>query len=325
MGTATEAAPAAPVPASDRRYHVILNPNSGAAMALGLTAETLKARFTAHGHDVTIDADDTADFKQRLAAAVASDAGVLVSAGGDGTATALADALVGSDKTLAVLPLGSANLLARDLKVPLDLDAAIAALDGMVPIQIDVGEVNGHTFVHKVVVGVIPSIAAAREKVRGLHDIRVMLRFAQYFVHRIGSARRTAVSITSRDTEDRIERVHAVAVANNAYQQGFGKIFSRDRLDAGTLTLYVLRRLTMGDVLRLSAEMIAGRWQDDDALSIETVRSVTINAKKPTIAAMIDGEVELLETPLRFKVRPLALSVLAVPPAEDPPGAAAST
>jgi hypothetical protein len=40
---------------------------------------------------------------------------------------------------------------------------------------------------------------------------------------------------------------------------------------------------------------------------------------------MIDGEVELLETPLRFKVRPLALSVLAVPPAEDPPGAAAST
>jgi len=81
----------------------------------------------------------------------------------------------------------------------------------------------------------------------------------------------------------------------------------------------------MGDVLRLSAEMIAGRWQDDDALSIETVRSVTINAKKPTIAAMIDGEVELLETPLRFKVRPLALSVLAVPPAEDPPGAAAST
>ncbi|HWV00094.1 MAG TPA: diacylglycerol kinase family protein [Devosia sp.] len=326
MASATEAAlSATPEPGASRRYHVIFNPNSGAAMALGLTAETLKARFKAHGHDVTIDADEAAGFKERLAAAIASDAEVLVSAGGDGTATALAGALVGSGKTLAVLPLGSANLLARDLKIPLDLDQAIAGLDGMRPIRIDVGAVNGRTFVHKVVVGVIPSIAAAREKVRGIHDIGVVLRFAQYFIHRVGNARRTAVSITSRDTEDRIERVHAVAVANNAYQQGFGKIFSRERLDSGTLTLYVLRRLTVGDVLRLSAEMIAGRWQDDDALSIETVRSVTINAKKPTIAAMIDGEVELLETPLRFKVRPLALSVLAVPPAVETAPDTAST
>jgi diacylglycerol kinase family enzyme len=247
---------------------------------------------------------------------VSGDADVIVSAGGDGTATALAGALIGSSKSLAVLPLGTANLLARDLKIPIDLNQAIAALDAMQPIQIDVGDVNGHTFIHKVVVGVIPSIAAAREKVRGNRDVRVMFRFAQYFVQRIGNARRTAVSITSRDTEDRIERIHAIAVANNAYQQGFGKIFSRERLDAGTLTLYVLRRLTMGDVLRLSAEMIAGRWQDDDALSIETVRSVTIHAKKQTIAAMIDGEVERLETPLRFRVRPLALSILALPPAD---------
>jgi len=304
-GTATE-------PRSTRRYHVLFNPKSGAAMALGLTAETLKTRFDANGHSTTIDADDTVNLGQRIARAVASDADVVVSAGGDGTATALAGALIGSSKSLAVLPLGTANLLARDLKVPLDLDQAIAALGAMVPIRIDVGEVNGHTFVHKVVVGVIPSIAAARERVRGTHDLKAMLGFAQYFFRRIENARRTAVSITSRDTVDRIERVHAIAVANNAYDQGFGRIFSRERLDAGTLTLYVLRRLKMSDVFRLSAEMIAGRWQDDNALSIESVRSVTLNAKKPTVAAMIDGEVQLLETPLQFEVRPLALSVLAV-------------
>ena len=317
ISVAAAEAAATPQAVAGRRYHVILNPKSGAAATLGLTAETLKARFEAHGHEATIDADDTADFRQRIAAAVDRDADVIVSAGGDGTATALADALIGSTKSLAVLPLGTANLLARDLKVPLDLDQAIAALDAMQPIQIDVGEVNGHTFVHKVVVGVIPSIAAAREKMRGSRDVRAMLRFAQYFVRRIGSARRTAVSITSRDTEDRIERIHAIAVANNAYAQGFGKIFSRERLDAGTLTLYVLRRLTMRDVVRLSAEMIGGRWQDDDALSIETVRSVTIHAKKSTIAAMIDGEVVRLTTPLRFRVRPLALSVLALPASAD--------
>lgn len=280
-------------------------------MALGLTSETLRTRFEEQGYNVTIDADDTADFEERIAAAVASDADVVVSAGGDGTATALAGALISTTKSLAVLPLGTANLLARDLNVPLDLDQAIVALNTMVPTRIDVGEINGHIFVHKVVVGVIPSIAAARERVRGASDIRAILGFAQYVFRRINNARRTAVSIVSRDAEDRIERIHAIAVANNAYDQGFGKIFSRDRLDAGTLTLYVLRHLTIRDVFRLSAEMIAGRWQEDDALSIESVRSVTINAKKPTVAAMIDGEVRLVDTPLRFRVRPLALSVLA--------------
>ena len=304
-------------PAGARRsYHVILNQNSGTVLALGLTVGALRAQFDAHGLDATIDADDAADFKERMSRAVAGDADVIVSAGGDGTATALAEALIGSTKSLAVLPLGTANLLARDLKIPLDLDKAIAALDAMAPMQIDVGEVNGRIFIHKVVVGVIPAIAAAREKVRGNRDVGAVLRFGQYFVQRIAGARRTAVSITSRDTEDRIERIHAIAVANNAYDQGLGKIFSRQRLDAGTLTLYVLRRLALRDVFRLGIEMIAGRWQDDDALSIEAVRSVTINAKKPTVAAMIDGEVELLETPLRFRVRPLALSILTPSPPE---------
>jgi diacylglycerol kinase family enzyme len=295
----------------------VLNPKSGAAMALGVNADTLKAQFQAHGHEATIDADDSVDFDERLARAISTDAEVVVSAGGDGTATALAGRMVGSNKFLAVLPLGTANLLARDLKVPIDLDQAIAALRDMTPTQIDVGEVNGKIFIHKVVIGVVPVIASAREKVRGNHDVRAILRFAQYFVQRIGDAHRTAVSITSRDTEDRIERIHAIAVANNAYDQGLGKIFSRARLDAGTLTLYVLKRLTMGDVFRLFAEMIAGRWQDDKALNIETVRAVTIDARRATIAAMIDGEVELLQTPLRFKIRPLALSILAYPVMPD--------
>lgn len=305
--------------AADRRYHVILNPKSGTAMTLGLTAETLQARFVAQGLNATIDADDTDDFDKRIAKAAAADADVVVSAGGDGTATALAGALVGSTKSLAVLPLGTANLLARDLRVPLDLDQAIGALRAMVPIRIDLGEVNGHVFAHSVVVGVIPSIAAARERIRGASDPRAMMGFVQYFLRRINNARRTAISIASRDTDDRIERIHAIAVANNAYDQGFGKIFTRDRLDAGTLTLYVLRHLTMLDVVRLSAEMIVGRWQEDDALSIETVRSITINAKKPTVSAMIDGEVQLLETPLRFRIRPRVLSVLAVPNGTEVP------
>jgi diacylglycerol kinase family enzyme len=306
-----------------RRYHVLLNSRSGAALALGLTADKLAESFTTAGLAASIDADDDTPLADRIKAALASDAEVIVSAGGDGTATALAEALTGTDKTLAVLPLGTANLLARDLKLPLDLDATIAALDAMEPRQIDVGEVNGRVFLHKVVVGVVPAIAAAREQIRERTDIGAFIGFLRYFARRLTRHRRMAVAITSRDTNDRVERIQAIAVANNAYDEGFGRVFSRQSLDSGQLTLYVLRHLTLGDVLRLSAEMIAGRWQADEAVGIESVRSVTLHSKRQNLSVMIDGEVEIMPMPLEFHIRPKALTVLAPPAAESTDAAAA--
>jgi diacylglycerol kinase family enzyme len=290
------------------KYYVILNPKSGAALNLGLTGEGLLKAFEDAKLEAFIDANDD-DLGVKIERAVASDAETIVSAGGDGTATAVAEHLVGTKKCLGVLPLGTANLLARDLGVPLTLETAITALAAMKLTEIDAGEVNGRVFLHKVVVGVIPAIAAARERVRG-ESAWKLLGFARYFVRRLASARRTAVSIASRDTNDRIERIHAIAVANNAYDQGWGKLFSRSSLNRGILTLYVLNRLTFSDAFRLGWEMIAGTWQADAAVKIETVRSVTLNSKRSRLCVMIDGEVGTMETPLRFRVRPAALRVL---------------
>ena len=294
-----------------RRFHIVLNPKSGAALALGLTADTLGASFAANGHDATIDADDSVPFADRIQRAVDSDADVIVSAGGDGTATALAAALADTGKALAVLPLGTANLLARDLALPLDLDATVAELGNMQPRLIDVGEVNGRVFLHKVVIGLIPSIAAGREHIRSRQDFPALIGFFNYFIRRLTRARRMALSITSAESGARVSRVQAIAVANNAYDEGFGRVFSRARLDTGRLTLYTLSHLTFGDVIRLSAEMLAGRWQTDEALTIESVTSASIRARHPTVQVMIDGEVEMMTTPLEFRIRPLALRVLA--------------
>ena len=269
------------------RHYVVFNPKSGTALGLSLDHEALARRFADLGLDAQIDSSAD-DLESKIERARKSDAEIVVCAGGDGTFTAIARGLANSNKTLALLPLGTANLLARDLGIPLTLDLALAGLSGAEPAEIDVGEGNGLLFLHKVVVGVIPAIAAAREKVRGGGAL-ALLRFAQYFAQRLANAQRTAVAITSRDTEDRIERVHAIAVANNSYDQGWGKIFQRTSLTGGTLTLYVLKRLTLRDVLRLGGEMLTGRWQADATLSIETVRSVSLRTMKKRVAAMIDG------------------------------------
>lgn len=294
---------------SQRSFHLVLNVNSGTVQALGVTESDLRAMFEERGLDVTIDADPDAQLSDRIQAALESDADTIIAAGGDGTVTALATAVVDTDKNLAILPLGTANLLARDLGVPLDLAECIDALATMEPLAIDVSEVNGTIFLHKAVIGVIPELAAGREYIRG-QGVGAKIGYMRYFFRRIARARRLALEIATDDGSTRIERVQAIAVASNAYDEGLGRFFHRDKLDTGLLTIYVLKHLNTGDMLKLAAGMLAGRWRDYDALDISTARSVTIRSKKPRLQLMIDGEVMSMEVPLEFKIYPRALSVL---------------
>lgn len=295
---------------AQRSFYLVLNVNSGTVQALGVTRDDLEAKFAAQGLDVTIDADPDASLDERIARALASDAETIIAAGGDGTVTALATAIIDSDKSLAILPLGTANLLARDLGVPLDLDACIAVLAEMEPLAIDVSEVNGTIFLHKAVIGVIPELAAGREYIRG-QGFGAKIGYMRYFFRRIGRARRLALEIAPGDGPARIERVQAIAVASNAYDEGLGRFFHRDKLDSGLLTIYVLRHLNVGDMIKLATGMLAGHWRDYDALDISSARSVTIRARKPRLQLMIDGEVQSVEVPLHFKIYPRALTVLA--------------
>ena len=295
---------------SELRYHVVLNANAGTASAIGVTPEGLQALFEANGLSATIDADASVPMAERTARAMASDADVIVAAGGDGTITALAHALGDSPKSLAILPLGTVNALAKDLKVPLDLPAAVGSLATATPQRIDVGEVNGLVFLHKVVVGLIPAVAAGREHIRSNPTTGAKLGLLRYFFRRIARSRRIAVAIDIADGPTRVERVQAIAVASNEYDEGFGHFFSRQNLDRGTLTLYVLKHFNVLDFFRLTGGMLLGHWRADEALRVESAAAVTIRSHKQLLKVMFDGEVMTLNTPLVFRIRPLALSVM---------------
>ena len=300
-----------------RSYYVVLNARSGTAAALGLTAEALCSQLEQAGHQVSIDADDETPFQERIASALASKHDVIVAVGGDGTVSALDSALVASEKILAVLPLGTVNSLAKDLKMPLEVDSWIASLSEMEPRSIDVGEVNGRIFLHMVVIGLIPGMAAGREALRGRSELRAKLGLMRYFLRRLSRARRLAVQIDPSNEAAKVQRVQAVAVTCNAFEEGFGRFLARKTLDAGELTVYQLKHLGWADVLRLAGKMLLGKWQQDEALSILKTSNVTIRSHKPRLQVMLDGEIESIAVPLEFRVRSLALRVLASPTPGD--------
>jgi diacylglycerol kinase family enzyme len=231
----------------------------------------------------------------------------------------VAGALIGMPKLLAILPLGTVNALARDIGVPLALADWVAALPHMQPRRIDAGDVNGTIFLHKVVIGVVPALAAAREQIRG-GGFAARAGFLRFVFRRLIRSRRIAVEIANPGGDARIKRVFAVAVANNAYDEGPGRLFARSRFDEGKLYIYVLKHLSLADLGRLTLEMLLGGWRGDEAVEIDTADEVILRTRKRTLKVMLDGEVQAFSTPLRFRIRPLALTLLA-PVSAATPGA----
>ena len=78
---------------------------------------------------------------------------LVVVGGGDGTVSYAAGRLAGTGTVLGVLPLGTANDLARTLEIPGDLAGACAALAGGKVVDIDLGRANGHPFLNVASVG----------------------------------------------------------------------------------------------------------------------------------------------------------------------------
>lgn len=296
---------------AQRHYHIIFNPNAGTALTTGLTTAALGEMLASAGLSFDIDDDDGEPLADRIARAMAGQADVIVAGGGDGTVLAVAEGLLGSDKTLAILPLGTLNGLARDLELPLDVPAAIKALPDLEPRAVDVAEVNGRPFLHNVIIGLVPGIGAGREKVRG-SGWWGKVRFTLFMLRRLTRARPIALALQFNDTDNvRVQRLQTLLVANNSYDQRFGRFMARRRLDRGRLTAYIIRNLGIADAIRLAFEMAIGTWGGDHVIEYEKVQKLTVISKKSRLSVSMDGDVLSLETPLHFSVRPKSLNVLA--------------
>ena len=130
-----------------KRAAVIVHPRKHRDLAgfrAGVT-ETMTGQGWAEPLWLETSPDDTGERLARMAVAAGVD--VVISSGGDGTVTACAAGVAGSGIPLGVLPSGTGNLLARNLGLPLQADAALAVALTGAERRLDVGVANGRTFV----------------------------------------------------------------------------------------------------------------------------------------------------------------------------------
>jgi diacylglycerol kinase (ATP) len=102
--------------------------------------------------------------------AVAAGFKIIVAVGGDGSVNDVIAGIHGSDATLAIIPKGSGNGMARTLNIPLDVAQAIAVINQEKRTRIDLGKADGRIFVSNVGVGFDALVAKkfAKSKRRGM-------------------------------------------------------------------------------------------------------------------------------------------------------------
>ncbi len=245
--------------------------------------------------------------------AVRAGSTLVVAAGGDGTVSTVASVLAGTPACLGVLPLGTLNHFARDLGIPTDLPGAVRALTSGQITCIDVGEVNGHSFVNNSSVGLYPRMVweRAREQRRGRRKwhafVVAVLRVWRRF-------RRVTVMVGGSDGT-RIVHTPFVFVGNNEYRLEGVRMGARHRLDAGCLHVCMAPGLGRFDVVRVLLAALVGRVQALDHFESARTAEFSIAAHRRRLGVSLDGELVVMRTPLRYRVRRRALRVV-VPASE---------
>ncbi len=295
------------------RAAVVLNATAGSA--LGVRIDDLLRHLRDAGIEPELFDDPGLKLPERIQAAIASNPDALIVGGGDGSIACSGQKLIDTSIALGILPLGTMNLLAKDLGLPLTIPEAIAVIAQGHTRTIDVGFANEYIFLCKALLGLPANIGQLREKGRGSLGITGSLRLVRSLA--TGLRRHPLLSMALR-VDGRMTRIRtrALAVACNAYDEAFGRFLRRSHLDRGELVLYVPHGLTFWRLLRLGAGLLVGSWLSQPWLEVRALKRLAIVSPRPLLRIMLDGEVRLMKPPIRFRILPGALTVFA--PAESP-------
>ncbi|GGK48317.1 lipid kinase [Salinarimonas ramus] len=309
---AEEATNAPPPPARGvaRRALVLVNGKSRRAPEM---METAVSKLDAY-EDLEIVVEDCHD-PETLGDVIRShrdDVDMVVVGGGDGTMNAAARGIIDTGLPLGILPLGTANDLARTLGIPEDLEAAADIILRGRTRLIDCGEVNGRPFFNVASIGL--SADLARELTRDLKR-----RFGR-FGYAIAAARVLARARPFRATiECPQERARVttfqIAVGNGRYYGGGMAVDETATIDDATLHLYSLEMRRPMELLLLAGAFRSGRHVAFQDVRSRAATEFTVTTRKSR-SVNADGEL-ITKTPAHFKVLARAVRVF-VPDAPTP-------
>lgn len=313
----TSASRSPPIPA-DRTSSAAILVNPDAGQALG-KADSLSLRLKQRLASVDIRATilvlapsgaDAEGWRRELARLLHDGLDRVYVLGGDGTVLTVATSLLGHEVPMGIIPLGTANLLARDLGLPLDPEQAVETLIDPCVRRIDIGRVNGQPFLCASMLGMTTELAKTREALRGIGAWYLLpsMLTKGYWLLMLYPFRSVTLSFPDHQLS---VTTRAMVISNNPLQPEPGVYPRRAHLDGGRLGIYGVHQGPLYELPRLALSLITGTWPSEPRVFNRISDRVTIDTRKPRmLTALNDGEPCQLRTPLHYDILTAALPVL---------------
>ncbi len=224
--------------------------------------------------------------------------------GGDGTMHAAASQLHETGLPLGILPLGTANDLARSLGIEATADAAAAVVLGGKTRAIDLGTVNGIPFFNVASLGLSVGVT---KRLTGLMKRRFGI-FAYPLAAAVTIVRRGRFRASLRaDGEEVVTTTLQIAIGNGRYYGGGTVVDEHAQIDDGLLHVYSLEPRARWRLLFMARAFRAGQHSQLREVRTMTCRTLTISTSRPRDITA-DGEM-VSRTPAHFGILPGAVRV----------------
>ncbi len=226
--------------------------------------------------------------------------------GGDGTMNAAAPALIKSGLPLGILPMGTANDLARTLGIPPDLEEAAKIIVAGHQRSIDLGEVNGHPFFNVASIGLSSDLASELDGTLKRRYGRLGYAIAAFRV--LTRAKAFRAMIITKSGATRVKTLQ-IAIGNGVHYGGGNVVEATAAIDDGQLDLYSLELGSVWKLALMAKSFRAGShgaWQE---VRTERCTEFEIRTRKP-MPINTDGEL-ITQTPAKFTMLRNAVTVFA--------------
>lgn len=287
-----------------RRFHLLVNPTSGRGRGPEAVMPVVRL-LRAAGAEVVVDRSTGPVACARLARASAARGDVVVAVGGDGMLSSIAEALVGAQGILGILPCGRGNDFARMLGLSAAPDDVARTLLVGAPREVDVLDAGRKVVLGSVYAGVD---SLASELVDRARRLPTAVQYPYAAVRAVLSFTPTELTVDV-DGEVLHEEAYTVVVANSGYYGSGMHIAPGAVLDDGLLDVVIVRAASKLRLIRSMPRLYAGTHVDLEGVVVRRGREVRLSSPRP-VTAYGDGE-RLAPLPLIVSVRPRTLSVLA--------------
>lgn len=267
--------------------------------------------FRKAGHEITSLVVEPGQIETALGRAVATAPDTILIGGGDGTVSAAARLLGGSQIAMGILPMGTFNLAARDLGVPLEIEAAARFLATAEEFPIDVLDVSGHACLCTTILGFYPEfskIFASRD--HGGQWWKKTLQLLTGLRSNFMNARPLALAWDGDGGAGRV-RTKFSAFVPGRYKSTAGLIPARTDFRSGKLTAYLGTHRHPSEALRGILDYTLGRHEQNPGVQLVTASHMTLRAARRTSCkVMLDGEILRMPFPIHLRILPGHLKVL---------------